>query len=109
MDITGTIIIASPHEDVTVNCTGVMSSQKMKGGKDAPKYALSGTTAQGNSLTGGPAVFLGWYADEGQITKEIEEIRDAIAKGVSRYELKYSVKVERHWWRLKIVNREDFQ
>ena len=52
---------------------------------------------------GGAHDFLSWYADEKQIAEEISEIHDAIVKGLPTYELKYSVKVKRHWLSVKIV------
>lgn len=47
--------------------------------------------------------FLGWYEDEEQIAKEVSAIQAAILNGQPAYELKYSVKVERHWFGMKIL------
>ena len=49
-DVTGTITIASPHENVIVTCNAVLSSAKMSGGKSSPKYALFGVCDNGTSL-----------------------------------------------------------
>ena len=43
-------------------------------------------------------------ADKEHISKEIEDIQNAIAAGIPTYELKYSVKVERHGLRMQIVS-----
>ena len=46
---------------------------------------------------------MGWYEDEEQIAKEVGAIQAAILNGQPAYELKYSVKVERHWFGMKIL------
>lgn len=74
----------------------------MKGGKNSPQYALF-AVSEGYSFWGQLTTFLGWYADKEHITKEITEIKSAIIKGVPSYELKYSVKVERHGLKMEIV------
>lgn len=102
-DATGTIVITSPHENVIVNCCRVIASQKMRTGKGSPKYALFGASSKEGSFWGEPTTFLSWYADEQQIAEEISEISDAIVKGLPTYELKYSVKVKRHWLSVKMV------
>ncbi len=91
---TGVITISSPHEHVVTRCSKVMSSPRFRGGKKAPRYALFAARDGAVSLLGPQNTFLGWYADEQQLEKEITEIQDAIFRGVPAYELKYSVKVE---------------
>lgn len=103
-NVTGCITITSPYENVIVNCHKVSSSQKMKGGKKSPQYALFGFDNGHTSFWGETAAFLGWYTDKEQITKEITDIQNAIINGISHYELKYSVRVERHWLSVKIAN-----
>lgn len=100
--VTGQILITSPHENVIASCCKVMASQKMKGGKSAPQYALFGVGATA-SFWGEPITFLGWYADEEQISNEIRQIQLAIAGGLACYELKHAVKVERRWLDVKMV------
>lgn len=78
-------------------------SQKLKGEKESPKYALFVVSRGTPYFRGEPTTFLGWYADKEQITKEINDIQSAIVKGISVYELKYSAKVERHWLGRKII------
>lgn len=101
--VTGKILITSPLENVVVNCYKVASSQKFKGGKDAPQYALFGFGMEAHLSWGQPQTFLGWYADKDSLEREIREIQNALVKGIASYELKYSVKTERNWLRIKIV------
>ncbi|MBQ3567507.1 MAG: helix-turn-helix transcriptional regulator [Anaerotignum sp.] len=100
---TGTITITSPHENVIVTCYKVSSSGKMLGGKGSPQYALFGVSNGVSSFWGEPTTFLGWYADEEQITKEISDIQNAIVNGIPSYTLKYSAKTERKWTKIKII------
>ena len=79
--VTGTILISSPYENVVVSCYKVGSSGKMLGGEGSPQYFLFGVSSGGASFWGEPTTFLGWYADKEQITKEVEEIRQAIFRG----------------------------
>ncbi len=103
-NVTGTIIITSPHENVIVTCCKVLSSGKMSGGKSSPKYALFGVSNGTPSFfEGEPTTFLGWYENEEQITKEILEIQNTIVKGIATYTLKYSAKTKRRWLGIKIV------
>ena len=102
-NVTGTIVITSPHENVIATCYKVLSSGKMLGGKSSPQYSLFGVSNGIASFWGEPTTFLGWYADQEQITKEISEIQKAIAEGVPTYTLKYSAKTERRWAKIKIV------
>ena len=101
---TGSITIRSPHENAVVTCYKVLSSQKMKGIKSSPKYALFGVCQGGSTFWGEATTFLGWYADKEQITKEVSEIQNAIANGDATYTLRYSAKTERKWMRIKILN-----
>jgi len=101
--ITGDILITSPHENVIATCYKVVSSGKIPGGKLSPKYALFGVSKGISSFWGEPTTFLGWYADKDQITKEVCEINNAIVSDISTYTLKYSVKTQRHWAKIKIL------
>ena len=90
-----TIAITSPHENVTASCYRVSSSGKLTDDKLSPQYALFGDVDDVEFPPDGePPAFLGWYADEEQVTKEIVEIQDAISSGIATYTLKYSVKTE---------------
>ena len=101
-NVTGTITITSPIERVIVTCNKVMSSQKWSGGKSSPQYALFGKS-EGNGFFGEePTTFLGWYANENDISKEIMEIHDAIIHGIATYTLKYSVRTKKRLLGIKI-------
>lgn len=100
--VIGTITITSPIERVIATCHKVMSSQKMSGGKSSPQYALFGKS-EGNGFFGEePTTFLGWYANEKDISKEIMEIHDAIVNGIATYTLKYSVRTKKRLLGIKI-------
>ena len=102
-NISGLILITSPNENVMVNCYKVAASGKMRGGKDSPQYALFGVDRGGSNFWGEPTTFLGWYANEEQLSKEIAEIHKAILQGIPTYTLQYSVKTQRRWASVKIV------
>lgn len=102
--ISGTIVINSPHENVIAPCYKLSASGRMHGGKDAPQYALFGFGHGHPNFWGEvPTTFLGWYADEEKISKEIEEIYKAIEQAIPTYTLQYSAKTERRWASIKIV------
>ena len=101
-NVTGTITLTSPIEHVIATCHKVMSSQKMSSGKSSPQYALFGKS-EGKGMFGEePTTFLGWYANENDISKEIAEINDAIVNGVATYTLKYSVRTKKRFLGMKI-------
>ena len=101
-NITGTITITSPIEHVIATCHKVMSSQKMSGRKSSPQYALFGRS-EGTGIFGDePAAFLGWYANENDISREIADIHDAIVNGVATYTLQYSVRTKKRLLGIKI-------
>ena len=102
-NITGSIMITSPHENTIVTCHKVTSTGKMKAGKNAPQYALFGSNQDSSSFWGESPTFLGWYANEESISKEIEAIHKAILQGTLTYTLQYSAKTKRHWGSIKMV------
>ena len=102
-NVTGSIIITSPHENVIATCYKVAASGKMRGGKGSPQYMLFGMDRGGSNFWGEPTAFLGWYADEEQISKEIVQIHNAISKGIPTYTLQFSAKTQRRWASIKIV------
>ena len=101
----GLIVITSPHENVIASCYKVSASGKMRGGKASPQYALFGVDRGGSNFWGEPTTFLGWYANEELISKEITEIYRAISQGIPTHTLQYSAKTERHWLSVKIVEK----
>ena len=101
-NVSGKITITSPIEHVIATCHRVVSSQKMSNGKTSPQYALFGKT-EGNGFFGEePTTFLGWYATEEDISKEIMEIHDAIVNGITTYTLRYSVRTKKRFLGIKI-------
>jgi len=104
-NISGLIVITSPHENVIASCYKVSASGKMRGGKASPQYALFGVDRGGSNFWGEPTTFLGWYANEELISKEITEIYRAISQGIPTYTLQYSAKTERRWLSVKIVEK----
>ena len=102
-NVVGTITITSPIERVIATCHKVVSSQKMTGGKMSPQYALFGKS-EGNVFFGEePTIFLGWYATEKDISKEIMEIHDAIVNRIATYTLKYNVRTKKRLLGIKIL------
>lgn len=103
-DTAGTVVITSPHENVIARCSGVLSSGRMRGGKNAPQFALFGKNDSHTSVWGAPTVFLGWYATRERLSREITGIQRAMSAGNASYELKYSAKVERRWLGVRIID-----
>ena len=99
---TGTITITSPIEHVIATCHKVVSTGKMSGGKSSPQYALFGKSEGTEFFGGEPTTFLGWYANEEDISKEIMEIHNAILNGIATYTLKYNVRTRKKLLGLKI-------
>lgn len=103
----GSIVITSPHENVITECYKVSSSGRMPGGKDEPKYFLFGVAKGTPSFWGEPTTFLGWYANEESVSREIRCIQDCLRRGIPHYTLQYSVKTQRKWLKIKIKPEEN--
>ena len=98
---TGKITIKSYDRRSIVNCYKVLASHVMyKAKKDEPKYWLIGVNS--GAFWGEKSILLGYYVDEENIKKEMDEIAEAINNGVPAYELKYAVKVKNKMLRIKI-------
>ncbi len=98
---TGKITIKSYDGKSIVNCYKVLASHVIyKAKNDEPKYWLIGVN--NGSFWGEKSILLGWYADEENIKKEMDEIAKAINNGAPAYELKYAVKVKNKMLRVKI-------
>ncbi|GAB6109458.1 helix-turn-helix domain-containing protein [Fusibacter bizertensis] len=98
---TGKITIKSYDGKLITSCYKVLASQVMyKPRQDEPKYWLIGVNS--GAFWGEKSIVLGWYEDEEQIKKEMDEIAVAINNGVLAYELKYAVKVKNKVLRVKI-------
>ena len=98
----GEISITSPNEGVIVRCSSVVRSQKYKGGKNSPKFALFAQENPSAARRDAANTFLGWYMTEESVTKEIGEIMKALNEGQETYALKYSVKVKRSFLSVKL-------
>ena len=92
-----TIRIVSPHEGVIVNASKVMRSQRLKGGRNSPKYALY--ASDGSNLSFSQNTFLAWYRDLGDVTMEIAGIQAALETGAASYTLQHSVKCRQNLMR----------
>lgn len=54
------------------------------------------------SRGGEKSIVLGWYEDEENIKREVDEIVKAINNGIPAYELEYAVKVKNKMLRVKM-------
>ena len=100
--VTGKITITSPVEHVIATCHKVIASGKMSGGKSSPQYVLFGKSEGSDFFGDEPTTFLGWYANETDISKEIMEIHEAIVNGIATYTLQYNVRTKRRLLGMKI-------
>ena len=100
--VTGKITITSPVEHVIATCHKVIASGKMSGGKSSPQYALFGKSEGSDFFGDEPTTFLGWYANETDISKEIMEIHEAIVNGIATYTLQYNVRTKKRLLGMKI-------
>ncbi|MCR5584032.1 MAG: helix-turn-helix domain-containing protein, partial [Lachnospiraceae bacterium] len=98
----GELTITSPNEGVIVRCSSVVRSQKYRGGKNSPKFALFAQKNPNAPRRDTVNTFLGWYMTEESVTKEIGEIMKALNEGQETYELKYSVKAKRSFLSVKL-------
>lgn len=92
----GTLRIISPNEGVILRVSKVMRSHPFKGGKNSPKYALFASDGNDTSFWGASNTFLAWYRNLEDITREIDEIRNALETGKDSYSLQYSVKCKQN-------------
>lgn len=98
---TGKITIQSYDRKTITNCSKVLASRVMyKPRMDEPKYWLIGVSQE--SFWGEKSILLGWYADEKEIKKEMNEIACAIQNGKPLYELRYAAKVKTKFLRIKL-------
>lgn len=100
----GHITVVSPNEGVIVNCSKVMKSQEYRGGKNSPKFALFAQEQNESSFWGPTGTFLGWYMTEESISQEINELHKALIEGAETYELKFSVKCKKTFFKVSPVN-----
>ena len=89
-----TIRIVSPHEGVIVSASKVTRSQRFKGGKNSPQFALY--ASRGNDLSFSQNTFLAWYRDLDDVTRELAGIQAALDAGAASYTLQFSVKCKQN-------------
>ena len=98
---TGKITIKSFDGKTIVNCYKVLASRVMfKARADEPQYWLIGVN--NGSFWGENSIILGWYASEDKIKNEMDNIAEAIKKGIPSYELKYASKEKNKLLRVKL-------
>ena len=96
------ILIRAQNGTNLVRCINIQCSQPYKS-RRGPKYALFGVT--GYSDYWGPHnTFLGWYADEASVQKEILAIQEAMRRGDADYDLQYNVQVRRLLGRIEMID-----
>lgn len=94
------LLIQAQDGRAVVSCYKVLASSKFRGKKDEPQYALFGV--DGSTFWGENSTFLGWYADQRDIKREMDAIAAAIKNGEAFYHLQYAANVKRHWMRVKL-------
>lgn len=98
---TGKITIKSFDGKSIINCYKVLASRVMfKARADEPQYWLIGVNS--GAFWGENSIILGWYASEEKIKNEMDDIAEAIKKGIPSYELKYASKVKNKLFRIKL-------
>ena len=96
------ILIRAQNGTNLVRCINIQCTQPYKS-RRGPKYALFGVT--GYSDYWGPHnTFLGWYADEASVQKEILAIQEAMRRGDADYDLQYNVQVRRLLGRIEMID-----
>lgn len=98
-DSSNMIRIISPNEGVIITVPKVTRSQPFKGGKNSPKYALYASDGNDKSFWGAQNTFLAWYRTLDDVTREIDEIQNALNAGAASYTLQYSVKCKQNLFR----------
>ena len=97
---TGKIFIKTHDGKQLINCYKVASVPLFKSSPDEPKYALFGIDSA--TFWGENKIFLGWYADDASVQKEISQILSALENGETSYELKYAAKVKEGFLSVKL-------
>lgn len=98
---TGKILVRAQDGKTLASCYKFVSSPVIKG-KRVPQYALYGV--DGQSFLDENRIFLGWYADEKAITREISEIQAALGRGEATYGLQYAARVKKRFWSIELVD-----
>ena len=96
------ILIRAENGINLVRCIHVQCSQPYKS-RRGPKYALFGVSGY-SDFWGPHNHFLGWYADEASVQKEIQAIQEAMSRGEADYNLQYNVQVRRRLGRIEMIH-----
>ena len=100
----GKISIYSPQQNVIVRCNSVTTSVQNSRKPNQPEYALIAIDENGRSVFGDVSrTIVGWYKNQADITKETEEINNALCKKQNNYTIRYAVKVKQKGLLLEIV------
>ena len=100
----GKISIYSPLQNVIVRCNTVTVSVQKNCKSNQPEYALIAVDENGKSVFGDVSrTVIGWYKNKADITKETEEINNALCKKQNNYTIKYAVRVKQKGLFLEIV------
>ena len=100
----GKISIYSPLQNVIVRCSTVTASVQNNKKANQPEYALIATDESNRSAFGDVSrTIVGWYRNKQDISKETEEIYDALCKKQNSYTIKYAVAVNQKWSKIEIA------
>ena len=100
----GKISIYSPLQNVIVRCSTVTASVHNGNKANQPEYALIATDESNISAFGDVRrTIVGWYRNKEDISKETEEIYDALCKNQNSYTIKYAVKVKQKALKIEIA------
>lgn len=89
---TDKIMITTFDGSQIVDCLSVRYDKIMFPSKNEPAFILNAVDRVG--FFGAHSVVLGWYDTEDSVRKEMEEIANAIDKGITLYKLQYYTDVE---------------
>jgi len=94
--LSNTIRIVSPNEGVIVTSSKVTRSQRFRGGRNSPEYALYSWDGNAVPPLGAQNTFLAWYRNLDDVTRELAGIQNALNAGAASYTLQYSVKCKQN-------------
>ena len=100
----GKISIYSPLQNVIVRCNTVTVSVQKNCKSNQPEYALIAMDEADKSVfAANSRTVVGWYKNKADISKEIEEIYNAICQKQGNYTIKYAAKVKQKGLYFEII------